>query len=127
MAVLYPGWIGKDEAWINPDVKDKMTCLRKWFCPDLSYSDISHKPDDWFRLTDADRENLVGVKGALLAGVNLRGANGTGAFLAKATLTGADLQGANFSEADLRKSSLNWAKTAERSVGTRKTLWRSSR
>jgi uncharacterized protein YjbI with pentapeptide repeats len=110
VAVLYPGWIGKDEAWINQDVKDEMTSLRKWFCPDLSYSDISHKPDDWYRLTDADRENLVGVKGALLTGVNLRGANGTGAFLAKATLTEADLQGANFSEADLRKSSLNKAK-----------------
>ncbi len=109
-AAFDPGWIGKAEAWINPDVKDEMTSLRKWFCPDLSYSDISHKPDDWFRLTDADRENLVGVKGALLAGVNLRGANGTGAFLAKATLTGADLQGANFSEADLRKTSLNKAK-----------------
>jgi uncharacterized protein YjbI with pentapeptide repeats len=109
VAVLYPGWIGKDEAWINPDVKDEITSLRKWFCPDLSYSVVSHRPDDWFRLTDAD-QNLVGVKGALLAGVNLRGADGTGAFLAKATLDKADLQGANFSEADLRESSLNWAK-----------------
>jgi uncharacterized protein YjbI with pentapeptide repeats len=114
VAAFHPGWIGKAEAWVHQDSKDEMTSLQKWFCADLSYSVISNRPNDWFRLSDADREKLVGVDGgvdgAFLAGVNLRGADGRGAFLAKATLTKAELQGANFSEADLRKSSLRGAK-----------------
>lgn len=80
--------------------------LRPWTCADFSYADISHKPDDWLRLSDENRERLLGVKGALLKNVNLRGAKGIGAFLPGATLTNADLRNADFSQANLSESSL---------------------
>jgi uncharacterized protein YjbI with pentapeptide repeats len=83
--------------------------IRRQICADLSFGEVSHKPDGWLGFREEDRKQLLGVKGALLKGVNLQGADGRGAFLVDATLVEADLQGADFSRADLRKSNLNGA------------------
>jgi uncharacterized protein YjbI with pentapeptide repeats len=83
--------------------------IRHLLCADISFGAISHRPENWLLLRREERENLMGVKGALLTNVNLQGADGHGAFLADATLYRADLQGADFSGADLRKADLTQA------------------
>jgi uncharacterized protein YjbI with pentapeptide repeats len=84
--------------------------LKPWFCVDFSYGEISHKPDDWLRLSEENPTKLSRiVKGALLSDVNLRGATGIGSFLVNATLDRAHLQWADLSYADLRACDLTRA------------------
>ena len=81
---------------------------------DLADAEISQKPSSWTGLEDNLETELALVKGAKLAGANLRFAQATGAFLAQATLVRANLQdahldGAKLQGADLRRANLQGA------------------
>lgn len=75
------------------------------FHADISYADVSTKPDNWTggRGQNAEKVNLV--KPARLEHANLRSALGPGAFLVRARLAGANLQRADLRGADLRQAS----------------------
>ena len=70
---------------------------------DLQDQAVSPRPKDWWT-TEVSKRNLATVRGAKLAGRDLRYANAWGAFLVKADLDGADLRGAFLFRADLREA-----------------------
>lgn len=77
---------------------------------DFRDAEVSTKPENW----GGTKEDIARVKGAPLAGMNLRYADASGAFLVKAKLGGADLHGAiltkaNLEQADLRGANLRQA------------------
>ncbi len=76
---------------------------------DLREVDVSTKPDDWWQASEAQREGLVGIKGAALRGSDLRYADAFRAFLAKADLREADLRNADLQRAVLWAASLQKA------------------
>jgi uncharacterized protein YjbI with pentapeptide repeats len=74
---------------------------------ELKDADLSVKPPGWTGLSDPGWEkDLVRIRGASLAGADLRHARASGAFLIKAELNGADLAGADFAVADFRHAKL---------------------
>jgi uncharacterized protein YjbI with pentapeptide repeats len=74
--------------------------------PDLALVDVSEKPLNW---TGKKDEELDFVKGAQLAGKNLKNADAGGAFFVKAVLAEACMDHANFRHADLRYAYLKEA------------------
>ena len=85
---------------------------------DLSGSDVSTRPDNYWLITqEGDRQSAI--SGAQLAGVGLRNGSAGFAFLARGNLAGADLTGTvlrwadliktDLSEADLNGANLFWA------------------
>ena len=80
---------------------------------ELKDADLSVKPTGWTGLTDSGWEKeFARVRGASLAGADLRHARAGGAFLIKADLNGADLAGADFALADFRRATLISARLA---------------
>ena len=75
---------------------------------DFVEADVSTKPANWTGTDDEDKaaEELALVKGARLAGRDLRHAIAARAFLAKADLRGANLQGAYLGDANLQGANL---------------------
>jgi uncharacterized protein YjbI with pentapeptide repeats len=81
---------------------------------ELTDADLSVKPPGWTGLPDSGWEKeLFRVRGASLAGADLRHARASGTFLIKAELEGADLSSADFSGADLRHAWLFGARLAD--------------
>ena len=76
---------------------------------DLRETDVSTKPDDWWKATPAQREGLEGIKGAALRGSDLRYADAFRAFLAKADLRYANLKWADLIDANLQGANLAFA------------------
>ena len=78
---------------------------------DLRETDVSTKPEDFWRIKDAE-DRINSVSGAFLKQTDLRYADMFRAFLAKAILRNADLEGARlrktiFQESDIRGANLN--------------------
>ena len=67
-------------------------------------ADVSTKPANWTGTEEKAVEELALVKGARLAGRNLRHANAGFAFLAKSDLRSANLQGADLGSANLQET-----------------------
>jgi uncharacterized protein YjbI with pentapeptide repeats len=83
--------------WAWQSAAPKLLDLVGWNAfGDLSYADLSRRPDDW------DGKDLNAIKGAQLQGRVLRAVNAKGAFGPKANFIGADLRQAFFYSAYLR-------------------------
>ena len=94
------------------DVRSWVPWTFEWFgyrtYAELRGKDVSVKPPYYWRLDVGDR--YKSVKGAKLAGSDLRHADAVGAFLVKADLRKAKLQKANLIGAKLQKANLQFAK-----------------
>ena len=87
---------------------------------DLSGSDVSTRPDNYWLITQ-EEDRRSAIIGAKLAGLDLRYASADRAFLAEGNLAEADLSGANLIGADLTftnliRANLGGAKLTEASV-----------
>jgi len=88
-------WVPRAMAWVG-------------YLPfaDVSAADLSVKPQNWTKKSDADLES---AKGLQLPGANLRYADLSFAFLPVTVLSDAKLQGADLLGADLRQTQLSGA------------------
>ena len=103
--------------------------IKSVFTANLINQELSKKPSDWNsdleeidpNLDEKTKNDLIKkykkqlnrVKGAELAGINLRYSRARNAFLVKANLEEADLQEANLFSANLQEAKLSWANLQE--------------
>jgi len=95
-----------DDRFVSTDVRTWVPWAfgRFGYSPfaDLRETDVSTKPDDYWRLDEKDRN--AAVRGASLRGADLRYVDAVRVFLTNADLRGANLQKANLYGASLREA-----------------------
>ena len=80
---------------------------------DLIETEVSTRPQDWWRADEKQEIELKGIRGAKLRKRDLRRAAARGAFLAKADLRETNLQQADLEGANLQKANLQGANLRE--------------
>src|SRR4029077_4511621 len=93
-------------SWSKPIVPEAMSATGRRTYADLGGADLSTKPAGYTGLRERAEAELAQIRGASLAGADLRRSDASNAFLTKADLDHANLQGATLSHANLHGADL---------------------